>query len=172
MGGREFSSSVLWFLRNYPLSFSEVYVFEAWPGRFRIPPLSHLPEQVSLHRRRTLVAYIPCVCTSNTPVSGLQHQGGTRGVPVVYRLLSVPWQDLVPTMDNRSRVAGWGNLTLPDWALERIHLREEFVSIEDKVKTTRRVSGACCCASLVFGAPVRWAPIPMLLPSLQSQGRR
>lgn len=39
-GGREFGSSVGWFLRMYPLAFTEVYVYEAVKGRFRIPPAS------------------------------------------------------------------------------------------------------------------------------------
>jgi len=37
-GGREFNSSVMWFLRMYPLEFTEIHVFEAQKGVFEIPP--------------------------------------------------------------------------------------------------------------------------------------
>eukprot|EP00270_Netrium_digitus_P004180 TRINITY_DN1509_c0_g1_i1.p1 TRINITY_DN1509_c0_g1~~TRINITY_DN1509_c0_g1_i1.p1 ORF type:complete len:247 (-),score=39.88 TRINITY_DN1509_c0_g1_i1:182-922(-) len=37
LGARYFSSSVEWFLRHYPLEFTEIHAFEALIGRFRHP---------------------------------------------------------------------------------------------------------------------------------------
>lgn len=47
LGGRTFDSSVLWFLRWYPLEFTEVHVFEVEEFIFQIPPHSTDEDPVS-----------------------------------------------------------------------------------------------------------------------------
>lgn len=41
-------------------------------------------------------------------------------------------QELLTTVDKSSRVASWGKLPLPDWAVQRVHLHNKFVTVEDK----------------------------------------
>lgn len=57
LGGRDFGSSVGWFLRMYPLAFTEVIVFEAIKGRFRVPALSGLTcQKIELNTRSTVIS--------------------------------------------------------------------------------------------------------------------
>lgn len=37
--------NILWFLRHYPLDFTEVHVFEEKKGHFKKPPNSGVPKQ-------------------------------------------------------------------------------------------------------------------------------
>lgn len=59
-----------------------------------------------------------------------------EAIPNMFKMPSFKgygFPDLLTTIDQTSRVAHWGELPLPDWAISRVKLHNNFVTTEDKI---------------------------------------
>lgn len=111
LGGKTFRSSVLWFLRHYPLDFTEIHVFEVTEGLFKIP------------RRQASAAVSQSSPNARCPFF---HKGKTNDFVSLW-----PYQESVELKINEVRHL-LRPKSVPTWKLNRIKLHNQFVSIAER----------------------------------------